>query len=87
MAPLFVSEGLLSKTLGTARHRALIAFLTKKRKEAGLSQSELAKALGEYQSFVARMEIGQRRVDVIEYENLAIILDFDVHEFFSEDHS
>jgi len=73
----------LSKTLGTLRHRALIAFLTQKRKDAGLSQSELAKALGEYQSYVARMESGQRRVDVIEYETLADILNFDVHEFFN----
>ena len=72
----------MSKTLGTSRHRALIAFLTQKRKDAGLSQSELAKALGEYQSFVARMESGQRRVDVIEYEKLAEILKFDVHDFF-----
>ena len=73
----------MSKTLGTSRHRALIAFLTQKRKDARLSQSELAKALGEYQSFVARMESGQRRVDVVEYENLAKILKFDVNEFFT----
>ena len=53
---------------------------------AGMSQTDLAKALGEYQSFVARMESGQRRVDVIEYENLAQILEFDVHEFFTEKH-
>ena len=75
----------MSKTLGTSRHRALIAFLTEKRHAAGMSQSDLAKALGEYQSFVARMESGQRRVDVIEYENLARILKFDVHEFFTTD--
>ena len=75
----------MSKTLGTARHRALIAFLTQKRKDAGLSQSELAKALGEYQSFVARMESGQRRIDVVEYENLARILKFDAHEFFMQE--
>ena len=77
----------MSKTLGTTRHNALIAFLTAKRKEAGLSQTDLAKALGEYQSFVARMESGQRRVDVIEYENLAEILEFDVHEFFNTNNS
>ena len=78
-------EGSLSKTLGTSRHRALIAFLTAKRHAAGMSQTDLAKALGEYQSFVARMESGQRRVDVIEYENLADILMFDPFEFFSEE--
>ena len=75
----------MSKTLGTSRHRALIAFLTAKRHAAGMSQTDLAKALGEYQSFVARMESGQRRVDVIEYENLARILNFDVQEFFTPD--
>jgi len=52
-----------------------------------MSQTDLAKALGEYQSFVARMESGQRRVDVIEYENLAEILEFDVHEFFNTNNS
>ena len=76
----------MSKTLGTSRHKALIAFLTAKRHASGMSQTDLAKALGEYQSFVARMESGQRRVDVIEYENLAQILEFDVHEFFTEKH-
>ena len=85
MPPRLCLEGNLSKTLGTSRHRALIAFLTAKRKDAGLSQTDLAKALGEYQSFVARMESGQRRVDVVEYENLARILKFDVHEFFRLD--
>ena len=82
MALYFYPEGVLSKTLGTLRHNALIAFLTAKRHAAGMSQSDLADALGEYQSFVARMESGQRRVDVIEYENLAEILGFDPREFF-----
>ena len=76
----------MSKTLGTSRHRALIAFLTAKRHAAGMSQTDLAKALGEYQSFVARMESGQRRVDVIEYEKLAEILKFDVYEFFTHEY-
>ena len=86
MPPRHCPEGHLSKTLGTSRHRTLIAFLTAKRHVAGMSQSDLAEALGEYQSFVARMESGQRRVDVIEYENLARILNFDVHEFFTQKH-
>ena len=82
MALYFYPEGVLSKTLGTLRHNALIAFLTAKRHAAGMSQSDLADALGEYQSFVARMESGQRRVDVIEYEKLAYILNFDPDDFF-----
>lgn len=42
-----------------------------------MTQAELAARLGEYQSFVARLESGQRRVDVIEFLKLARILKFD----------
>jgi transcriptional regulator with XRE-family HTH domain len=42
-----------------------------------LTQAALAKRLGEYQSFVARLESGQRRVDVVELIKLAQVLEFD----------
>lgn len=67
----------MAKTLGTEQHKALIAMLIAKREAAGLTQAQLAEALGEYQSFVARLESGQRRVDVIELIELARILGFD----------
>ncbi|MBK8769681.1 MAG: helix-turn-helix transcriptional regulator [Rhizobiales bacterium] len=47
-----------------------------KRVAAGLTQTELARKLGEYQSFVARLESGQRRVDVVEFVTIANILRF-----------
>ena len=65
------------KTLGTERHKTLIALLIEKREAAGLTQTELAAKLGEYQSFVARLESGQRRVDVVEFLELSEILGFD----------
>jgi len=64
------------KTLGTERHKALIALLIEKREAAGLTQSDLAAKLGEYQSFVARLESGQRRVDGVEFLELAELLGF-----------
>ncbi len=67
----------VAKTFGTARHKALIAMLIAAREKAGMTQTELAQRLGEYQSFVARMESGQRRVDVVELITLAEILGFD----------
>ena len=48
-----------------------------RREAANLTQEQLAKKLGEYQSFVARLESGQRRVDVVELVELARILNFD----------
>lgn len=65
------------KTLGTLRHKSLITMLIEKREASGLTQTELAERLGEYQSFVARLESGQRRVDVVEFIDLAKILGFD----------
>lgn len=70
----------MSKSLGSPRHKALIALLVEKREAAGLTQAQLAEKLGEYQSFVARLESGQRRVDVVEFLELAAILHFDARE-------
>lgn len=41
-----------------------------------MTQADLAEHLGEYQSFVARLESGQRRVDVVEFIRIAEILEF-----------
>src|SRR4051794_38449252 len=67
----------LPKTLGSKRHQALIALLIERREAAGMTQTQLADRLGEYQSFVARLESGQRRVDVVEFLELAEVLGFD----------
>jgi transcriptional regulator with XRE-family HTH domain len=66
----------LEKSLGSARHKALIELLIAKREAAGMTQTQLADKLGEYQSFVARLESGQRRVDVIEFLELSEVLGF-----------
>jgi len=70
----------VAKTLGSPKHKALIALLIEKREAVGLTQTDLASKLGEYQSFVARLESGQRRVDVVEFLKLASVLNFDPHE-------
>ena len=67
----------MGKTLGSDHHKVLIAFLIERREAAGMTQAQLAERLGEYQSFVARLESGQRRVDVIEFIELGRILGFD----------
>lgn len=67
----------LAKTLGSRRHKALIALLTERREALGMTQTQLADRLGEYQSFVARLESGQRRVNVVEFLELAEVLGFD----------
>lgn len=70
----------MSRTLVSPRHEALTRFLIDKRKRAGLTQAELAVKLGRYQSFVATVESGQRRIDVIELLDLADAIGFDARE-------
>jgi transcriptional regulator with XRE-family HTH domain len=72
--------GKLGKTLQSARHKALIELLIAQREASGLTQAELAMRLGQYQSFVARLESGQRRVDVVEFLELSSVLKFDAKE-------
>lgn len=52
-------------------------MLVEEREAADMTQSELADALNQYQSFVARVESGQRRVDVIEFLDIANAIGFD----------
>jgi transcriptional regulator with XRE-family HTH domain len=47
------------------------ALLVSARKSAGLNQSELAKRLGRHQSYVSKVEQGERRLDVVEFVQFA----------------
>jgi transcriptional regulator with XRE-family HTH domain len=67
----------LEKTLGSKRHRALIDLIIRRRKSVGMTQTEFARRLAEYQSFVVRLESGERRVDVVELIQIAEVLGFD----------
>jgi transcriptional regulator with XRE-family HTH domain len=67
----------MPRTLYTPRHKALREFITAKRKEAKLTQAQLAKKVGLYQSFVADFERGERRLDVVQFLDFAEALDFE----------
>lgn len=62
----------------------LVQLVVDKRREAGMSQSDLAEALGRYQSVVAAIESGGRRVDVVEFLELAEVIGFDPYEILRE---
>ena len=48
-----------------------------------MTQSDLAARLGKSQSFVARLENGQRRITVVEFMTLGRILRFDPYKVIS----
>lgn len=57
----------MARSLRTPGHRALMQVLIETRKEAGITQQELADRLNRPQSYVAKVETGERRLDVIEF--------------------
>jgi transcriptional regulator with XRE-family HTH domain len=65
------------KSLRSPDHQRVIALLVNARAKAGLTQQQLADRLGKPQSFVAKYEGGERRIDLIEFLAIAYALEFD----------
>jgi transcriptional regulator with XRE-family HTH domain len=60
-----------SKALQTRRYRAFRERLRRARLDAGLSQEDVAARVGRPQTWVSKCELGERRVDFVELEDLA----------------
>lgn len=64
----------MQKSLRTPRQMLLQSLLVEARKSKGLTQAELAVLLNKPQSFVAKYENGERRIDVIEFVDISAAL-------------
>ena len=58
----------------------MLALLRETREGAGVTQAELARRLGRPQSFVAKIEGGERRLDPIEFAAVFLALEADPAE-------
>jgi len=63
----------MPRTIYTEEHKAIVERLKEARRETGLTQVEVAKKLGKTQSYVAKIESGQRRFDVVQLKAFAIL--------------
>ena len=59
----------------------LLVLLRKIRKQAGLTQLELANNLGKPQSYVSKYESGERNLDLIELRDVCVAVNFPLVEF------
>ncbi|MEH6741052.1 MAG: helix-turn-helix transcriptional regulator [Sulfitobacter sp.] len=73
----------MAKTIRSSGHEALREALIAARKAAGLTQADLAKKLRCHQSLIARLESGQRRIDVIEMIALARAIGLNANELLA----
>lgn len=65
----------LTKTLRTPEHIYLCQKLKKVRLEAGLTQADLAQRLNKPQSYVAKIETQERRLDLVEFTKWMVACD------------
>lgn len=63
----------MDKTIFTDSHRRLVSKLVTARKRANLRQIDAAKKLGRTQSYISKIEAGQRRIDTVQLKEFCRI--------------
>jgi transcriptional regulator with XRE-family HTH domain len=71
----------MAKTIHSERDRQFRELLKARRKAAGLTQTVVAQRLGKPPSYVAKYEGGDRRLDVLEFMDVAAAIGFDPAAF------
>ncbi|MBM3281704.1 MAG: helix-turn-helix transcriptional regulator [Candidatus Harrisonbacteria bacterium] len=71
----------MSKSVYSKDYKEIMERLRKARVEAGLSQQAVADKLGKPQSYISKIESGERRLDVAEMKKFAEIYKKDTNYF------
>lgn len=74
----------MPKTIFTGANRIVVAAVRDARLKAGLTQADLAAQIGRDQSHISLIEGSQRRLDLVEFREIAKALGRDPVEFFAE---
>lgn len=67
----------MTKSVHTKNYTRFLELLITARKDADVTQDEVARRLNRPQSFVSKYENGERRVDVIEFLEISEAIGFD----------
>ena len=71
----------MSSSLYSKEHKNIVEKLIKARREAGIDQVDVAKKLGRSQSYLSKIESGQRKIDVIQLKKIAKIYNKEINYF------
>ena len=61
----------MSKSIHSSEYKTVIKKLREAREAAGLTQTEAAEKLGKPQSYISKIERGERRIDIVELSSIA----------------
>lgn len=71
----------MKKIIYSKEQKRLVGKLKKAREEAGFDQNKIAKKLGTTQSYISKLESGQRKIDAIQLKELSRIYKKDISYF------
>lgn len=71
----------MTKSVFSQRYERFRRLLIQARKDANLTQVILSERLGQPQSFVSKYERGERRLDLVEFLDVAQAIGLDTTEF------
>ena len=73
----------MEKTIYTREYEIVLRLLKEARETAGITQVQLAKKLKQSQSFVSKIERGDRRIDIVQLRTICKIIGTTLMEFVS----
>lgn len=73
----------MAKSLHTPQYEYFRSLLVASREKMGLTQTEVSSILKRPQSFVAKYEGGERRLDIIEFIEICAALGVDPHSLLA----
>jgi transcriptional regulator with XRE-family HTH domain len=74
----------MEKTIYSREYAVVLRLLRAARDKAGITQVELAEKLGLTQSFVSKIERGDRRLDIVQLRTLCKALGVPLREFIEQ---
>ena len=74
----------MTKSLHSVSYASLLEILVAARHHKGLTQQAVANKLRKPQSYIAKIEGGERRLDILEFVALAKAMDIDPTTLFAD---
>ena len=74
----------MDKGIYSTDHAQLVARLRQARQKAALSQAQVAKFMGRSQSYISKIESGQRQIKLTQLREFAKIYQTDIGSFIRE---
>jgi transcriptional regulator with XRE-family HTH domain len=71
----------MDKSIYTREYAIVLRLMKQAREQAGITQVELAKRLKQSQSFVSKMERGDRRIDIVQLRTICQIYGLALSKF------